>query len=441
MPINLKKGQKIDLTKTNPSLTHILVGLGWDTNKYNGAFPFDLDAAAFLLDKNGKVSCDEDFIFYNNQQDQANSILHLGDNLTGEGNGDDEQIKIDLNKVPSNVHKIAFTVTIHESIQRNQNFGQVSNAFIRIINESNNEELLRYDLGEDFSIETAIVVAELYRYQGEWKFSAIGSGFQGGLSALCTNFGIEVKDEVPQVHPIVSQPSVTNLQDNISLTKIDLLKKKVDIILEKKNLNRVVAKVGLVLDISGSMNRLYRNGTVQNVVERILAIASRFDDDGKLDMWMYDHRFRRLPSVTEIDFEDYINREILNKFSRKEMFGRNHESPVMKDVISKYINEEPSNFPTFIVFISDGGVRSGKDMKNIIIESSKHPIFWQFIGIGKSNYGILKKLDTLSNRYVDNANFFELNDIDKISDEELYDRLLNEFPMWISASKAKGILK
>jgi tellurium resistance protein TerD len=192
MAISLKKGQKVDLTKTNPGLTNVIVGLGWDTNKYDGGAAFDLDAAAFLVGANGKVSSDNDFIFYNNPKDSAESVSHLGDNKTGEGEGDDEQIRIELNKVPASVEKINFTVTIHEAVERSQNFGQVSNAFIRILNENNNEELIRYDLSEDYSIETAVVVAELYRNNGEWKFSAVGSGFEGGLNALCSNFGINV---------------------------------------------------------------------------------------------------------------------------------------------------------------------------------------------------------------------------------------------------------
>ncbi|MGK0467832.1 TerD family protein [Clostridium sp.] len=192
MAISLKKGQKVDLTKTNPGLTNVIVGLGWDTNKYDGGAAFDLDAAAFLVGANGKVLSDNDFIFYNNPKDSSESVTHLGDNKTGEGEGDDEQIRIELNKVPASVEKINFTVTIHEAVERSQNFGQVSNAFIRILNENSNEELIRYDLSEDYSIETAVVVAELYRNSGEWKFSAVGSGFEGGLNALCSNFGISV---------------------------------------------------------------------------------------------------------------------------------------------------------------------------------------------------------------------------------------------------------
>ena len=176
MGIMLKKGQKIDLTKGNKSLKKILVGLGWDTNKYDGGYDFDLDAAAFCCGDDDKVHEDLDF----------------GDNLTGEGEGDDEQILVDLSLIPSRITKINFTVTIHEADERGQNFGQVSNAYVRVVNQENDEELLRYDLGEDFSVETAIVVAQLYKYNGEWKFNAIGSGFSGGLAALCKNFGLNV---------------------------------------------------------------------------------------------------------------------------------------------------------------------------------------------------------------------------------------------------------
>ncbi len=192
MSISLSKGQKIDLSKASPGLTKTIVGLGWDTNKYSGGHDFDLDASAFLVGENGKVQNDLDFIFYNNLQGGNGSIVHTGDNRTGEGEGDDEQIKINFANVPNHIHKIAITVTIHDALQRRQNFGQVSNAFIRVVNEENNQEVLRYDLAEDFSVETAIVVCEIYRHNGEWRFSAVGSGFEGGLGALCKNYGLQV---------------------------------------------------------------------------------------------------------------------------------------------------------------------------------------------------------------------------------------------------------
>jgi len=193
MPISLQKGQKVSLTKDNPGLTKVLVGLGWDVNQYDTGGSFDLDTAAFLLGDNGKTASSNDFVFYGNLQHTSGSVQHLGDNLTGAGDGDDEQIKIDLSKIPANVSRIAFTVTIYEAEERRQNFGQMNNAFIRIVDESTGEELLRYDLGEDFSIETAIVFGELYKNNNEWKFNAIGSGYQGGLAALCANYGVDIE--------------------------------------------------------------------------------------------------------------------------------------------------------------------------------------------------------------------------------------------------------
>lgn len=193
MAINLSKGQKVDLTKGNPGLKNIMVGLGWDANVFDSGADFDLDASAFLLGENGKCPTEREFIFYGNLEHASESVKHMGDNLTGEGEGDDEQIQIDLAKIPANISKVAFTVTIYEADQRGQNFGQVSNSFIRIVDESTGTELIRYDLGEDFSIETAVVVGELYRHNGEWKFNAIGSGFQGGLAALCGHYGIDAE--------------------------------------------------------------------------------------------------------------------------------------------------------------------------------------------------------------------------------------------------------
>jgi len=192
MAVNLSKGQKVDLTKSNPGLTKVKVGLGWDTNKYDGGSAFDLDATAFCLNASGKVNSDSDFIFYNNKTNTNGAIQLSGDNLTGEGAGDDETIVIDLGQVPADVQKIAFCITIHDASGRSQNFGQVANSYARVLNESSNEELMRYDLGEDFSIETAVVVAELYRHNGEWKFSAVGSGYRDGLAGLCRDFGVHV---------------------------------------------------------------------------------------------------------------------------------------------------------------------------------------------------------------------------------------------------------
>lgn len=191
MSISLTKGQKVDLTKGNPGLKSVMVGLGWDVNAFDSGADFDLDASAFLVGENGKCPTEKEFIFYGNLVHASEAVKHMGDNLTGEGEGDDEQIMVDLTKIPANISKIAFTVTIYDAETRRQNFGQVSNAYIRILDETTGTELIRYDLGEDFSIETAVVVGEMYKNNGEWKFNAIGSGFQGGLAALCGHYGID----------------------------------------------------------------------------------------------------------------------------------------------------------------------------------------------------------------------------------------------------------
>ena len=193
MAINLQKGQRVSL---DDNMTMALVGLGWDTNKYAGGYDFDLDASAFLLGANGKCMRDEDFVFYNNLNGRDGAVVHQGDNLTGEGEGDDEVILIDFTKMPEEIQKVAICVTIHEADKRRQNFGQVSNAYVRVARIDDptdmiGEDKLRFDLMEDFSIETALVVCEIYKHNGQWKFNAVAAGYQGGLEALVHSYGLE----------------------------------------------------------------------------------------------------------------------------------------------------------------------------------------------------------------------------------------------------------
>ena len=194
MGVNLSKGQRVSLDK---GTTMALVGLGWDTNRYDGGYDFDLDACAFMLGENGKVRKDEDFIFYGNLEAADGSVRHTGDNLTGAGDGDDEVIILNLAKVPADVKKIAITVTIYDAPARHQNFGQVSNAYVRVAKMTGENDMvgieeLRFDLMEEFSIETAIVVCEIYRHGNDWKFNAVGAGYSGGLEALCRAYGVNV---------------------------------------------------------------------------------------------------------------------------------------------------------------------------------------------------------------------------------------------------------
>jgi len=191
MAVSLKKGGNVSLSKEAPGLTAIIAGLGWDTRTTDGA-DFDLDASIFILGENGKVRTDADFIFYNNAKSSDGSVEHLGDNKTGAGDGDDEQVMINLAGVPADAKRLVFAVTIHDGEARKQSFGQVQNAFIRVVNQTGGAELTRYDLSEDYSTETALIFGEVYRSGTEWKFKAVGQGFAGGLAALAKEHGINL---------------------------------------------------------------------------------------------------------------------------------------------------------------------------------------------------------------------------------------------------------
>ncbi len=191
MAISLQKGGNVNLSKEAPTMSKMVVGLGWDTRATDGA-AFDLDAVGFVLGANGKVRADSDFIFFNNKQNAEGSVLHGGDNRTGEGDGDDETIIIDLSKMPADAEKVAVCVVIYDAETRRQNFGQVSRAYVRVLNDANQQEVARYDLSEDGSTEAAMIFGEVYRHNGEWKFKAVGQGFKGGLGPLAASYGVNV---------------------------------------------------------------------------------------------------------------------------------------------------------------------------------------------------------------------------------------------------------
>ena len=191
MAVTLSKGQNVSLSKTDPLLKHILIGLGWDARSSDGQ-DFDLDASVFMTSESGKVPSDDYFVFYNQLKSPCGSVQHTGDNLTGDGDGDDESVIVELEKVPANIKSLFVTVTIHDAETRRQNFGQVSNAFVRLVNHETGQEVLRFDLSEDYSTETAMVFGEVYRHNGDWKFRAIGQGYTGGLLALCNQYGVTV---------------------------------------------------------------------------------------------------------------------------------------------------------------------------------------------------------------------------------------------------------
>ncbi len=191
MAVSLTKGGNISLSKTDPTLKNLIVGLGWDARPTDGV-DFDLDASAFMVKDDGKVRSDSDFIFYNQTKSTCGSVEHTGDNRTGAGDGDDESVVVLLDKIPADIQRVVFTVTIHDAESRKQNFGQVSQAYVRVVNKDSNSEVARYDLSEDASIETAMIFGEIYKHGAEWKFKAVGQGYAGGLAALARQYGINI---------------------------------------------------------------------------------------------------------------------------------------------------------------------------------------------------------------------------------------------------------
>ncbi|MBR1527733.1 MAG: VWA domain-containing protein [Oscillospiraceae bacterium] len=231
-----------------------------------------------------------------------------------------------------------------------------------------------------------------------------------------------------------SQPSKINLSKEESVHKINLAKEEVHkVCLTKSPLNGLVSRVGLVLDYSGSMSSLYRDGTVQGVIEKILPLAMEFDDNGTMEVWIFESGFHRLPDITLDNFYGYVKNEIIGKY---QMGGTNY-APVMQDVFKRYIQEEPAKIPDYIVFITDGDNADHGKTNEIIKKAAEHPIFWQFVGVGNESFNYLKKLDDMKNRYVDNADFFSVSKASAIE----YQDLLNEYPGWLADPKVKAMLQ
>jgi len=393
-----------------------------------------LDVAAFGLDAQAKLSDDRYMLFYNQPMSPCQAI---------EFQAESAEFSLDLGLLPSSIDKIVFTLTVDGQASMQQlahSRLQILDAERRVVAE------FAFD-GTMFQQEKALMLAELYQKDGIWRFAAVGQGFNGGLAALVQHFGGEVADEPTQAAPT---PATTPVTPSISLEKkvaehapqLVNLAKKAAVSLEKKKLTQVKAQVGLVLDASGSMHQQYVKGRVQEVIERLLPLAVHFDDDGCLECWAFGEKTTQLSSVHLKNVQGYV--EQTNSGWKKWQVGaRFNEEPIaIKAVIDFYQKNRAQGVPVYILFISDGGVSSGNSRKirELITNAAALPIFWQFVGIGGSRYGILEELDDLSGRIVDNCDFFALNDLHDIDEQTLYDRLLNEFPQWLTDAKRQGIL-
>ena len=382
----------------------------------------EYDFCCFGVDGNGKLSDDRYMIFYN-QRTSPNAELSV------ENIADGVRYTLNLSTIPDFINRLVFTV----SIDGTQTMGEM-NALETKVYQSGAKDIEMTLGGNDFSKEKAVIVMEIYR-KDVWRIGCVASGFDGGLSALLKYFGGEEVSE-PVQEPVVEKTVKVSLEKKMEKApELVSLVKPLVFELKKKNLETTVARVGLVLDISGSMVPRFKNGTVQSIVNKTLPLAVQFDDDGELDFWFYGTTARKMNSVNLKNYKMAVPEDW--KHLMLDLGGRNNEPIVMRMVVDEY---KDTKIPAYVLFITDGGVNQKREIQNIITEASHLPIFWQFVGVGGKNYGILEKLDTMTGRYVDNAGFFALDDFKKVSNEELYARLLEEFPSWLEEIKRKGMI-
>ena len=383
----------------------------------------EYDFCCFGVDGNGKLSDDRYMIFYN-QKMSPNGEISVEDIPDG------ARYTLKLSAVPDFINRLVFTV----SIDGNKTMGEMNSLETKVY-QSGAKDIEMTLGGNDFSNEKAVIVMEIYR-KDVWRIGCVASGFDGGLSALLKYFGGEEVVSEPVQESVVAEPVKVSLEKKMEKApEIVSLVKPLVFELKKKNLETTVARVGLVLDISGSMVPRFKNGTVQSIVNKTLPLAVQFDDDGELDFWFYGTTARKMDSVNLKNYTTAVPEDW--KHLMLDLGGRNNEPIVMRMVVDEY---KDTKIPAYVLFITDGGVNQKREIQNIITEASHLPIFWQFVGVGGKNYGILEKLDTMTGRYVDNAGFFALDDFKKVSNEELYARLLEEFPSWLEEIKKKGMI-
>ena len=465
MVIKLKKGERFNLSKSAPGLQQVAFALGWQVTQAEEHY--DSDASAFMLGENGKIPDEGYFVFYNNQESLDGSVRHSGDERTGASEGDDETIDVDLSQVNSQIQELVFVVTIHEGLEKGQNFSQIENAYIRLSDRQTGNELARYDLTEDFSIETALEFGRLYKKNGEWRFQAVGQGYQAGLQSFVDRYYVENPPEDRPEFPVKDNTIAEDRSQKVLELERKLerqaphifnLVKTADISLKNVNLTNHQARVVLCLDISGSMSNLYHSGVIQKFAEKILALGCRFDDDGAINIFLFGGDAHNAGEMTLDNFQNFIQR-ILQEYPLE--YSTNY-AKAMQAIRSFYFHqgrekginllrnlwkseaERPdpifSEIPVYVMFVTDGNTAGESVTENQLKLSSYEPIFWQFMAIGSGGFRLLERLDEIGDRYLDNSDFFSVKDPKKIGDRELYDLLMAEYPNWVRSAQNKGLL-
>ncbi|WP_017346807.1 vWA domain-containing protein [Pantoea sp. A4] len=384
----------------------------------------DVDTSVFLLNTEGKVSADEDFIFFNQLATPDRSVV-MQPHATG------CQIDINLSRIAPRVSKIAVTLALDSSAA----ISALSSLILTA------ENIAQFSPELPGRSEKALILGEIYRHNGGWKFRALGQGFNGGLEPLALHYGVDVAqaENTPPAAPVTVSLEKKLQQQAPRLVS---LAKKASVSLDKHRLQSVKARVAFVLDASGSMTGQFKRGNVQAVLDRIAVLAVQFDDDGSMDVWGFGERHAKYPDVTLNNLDGYIDSiQKQGKRSSWELLpglgGTNNEPPVMEEVIDTFRH---SDLPVYVVFITDGGISKTRAIKEAIRRSANYPIFWKFVGLGGSNYGILEDLDNFTDRRIDNTHFFAIDNFATLAEEKLYDLLLEEFRTWLDEAKTDRIL-
>lgn len=408
-----------------------------------GAQPGTVDLSVFQLGPDRRVRSDADFVFFNQPQSPEGAVRLV------EGGA---AVAVDLARVPAAVDTLAVAVSLDQgqagSLAHIPGLGVVVGGVSAP--------------ASGLTTERAAVLVELYRRAGGWKVRNVSAGWDGGFADLVREHGVSVDDEpaapapvppapvppAPVPTPVPAAPAVRMVkgEETLSLDKrrtLDLRKQAVHTVLLQKKAAGERARVVLVIDKTGSMHGVYRRKTINRVVERMVPVATQLDDDGQLEPYLYAVGFARLPdiTVTNVDqwSETFLHLDgVRGGIDYGRLGGHNVELPILKEVAASL--RPGDHTPTLVLFFTDGGFGKRKEIAELMRAVSSLPAFWQFVGIGKANYGLLEQLDTLSGRAVDNAGFFALDDIDKVDDAELYRRLLSEFPDWLAAARAAGIV-
>ena len=404
--------------------------------------PADIDIAAFGLNADRQIGDDRYVVLFSNDHSPERAITYAK-------TGVETVISVALDKLPTDIHRVTITAT-HDDMPLRQATSLKATIAGKVTIDA------KPYLGE----EKAVMLLDLYRHAGDWRLGSVVQGFNGGLAALVEHFGGDVAEEEPSSGPVPTASQSSPAPAPVSLNKVDLRKEKVGVSLKKLGIEHEKADVTFIIDASGSMSHLYSNGTVQETVERVAPVALRLDVDGTMDTWFYASSCKQVEALDASNLEGFIARTLPGPGARigatdtgkKGLFGGakrsggesigygNNEPVVMKAILET----EPvrRTTPRLIIFLTDGGIdRSTSDIiKDILRKSSRQPIFWQFVGVGNANYGVLRELDTVDGRAVDNAGFFSVDDLSKITDDDLYDRILSEFPAWLRAVRNQGIL-